>query len=196
MELNEKAIVLGKRKYSEADLIVHCISENGERLNLLARSALKSRKRFGGGILDPTHFIKVSYKPADPNRNNALGVLNEASLIRDFIGIRADYDRLEMALYFLDLVSKVCKEGSLQTTELFSLLGHSLASVEKSQKLELLRVQFETKLLYQQGVLPPELPVKNLLKYSVADHEALSMSLTTLQSVKSKVAYVLDSYLE
>ena len=72
-------ILLKKVRFAESDLILTGISSEGEKKSFLARSALKSRKRFGGGVLEPTHFVEIGYseKPGE----NRLGTLDEASLI-------------------------------------------------------------------------------------------------------------------
>ena len=60
--VKERAIVLRRLKHGEADLIVHCLNEQGTKVSLFAKSAIKSRKRFGGGVLEPTHLIYICYK--------------------------------------------------------------------------------------------------------------------------------------
>ena len=39
----------------------HTYLQNLE-ISLMAPAALKSRKRFGGGVLEPTHFIEIHYE--------------------------------------------------------------------------------------------------------------------------------------
>ena len=85
-----KGIVLKATRYSEADLIVSVLTSEGQRLQLFARNALKSKKRFGGGVLEPTRYIQVSYE----DRRSKLGgeselhTLREASIIQAFEGLR------------------------------------------------------------------------------------------------------------
>ncbi len=58
MKEKTRLIILRTIKYSEADLIVHGLNTEGARINFMAKSALKSRKRFGGGVLEPTHYMR------------------------------------------------------------------------------------------------------------------------------------------
>src|SRR3954468_21753819 len=111
MQVKEKAIVLRTTRYAEHDLIVQVITSKGAKLNLFARSALKSKKRFGGGVLEPTHYIHVLYEDRSSNQN--LHTLKEASLIEDFPGLRTAYSRIEAGLYFVKLVSEIVKEGEV-----------------------------------------------------------------------------------
>ena len=61
-QAQNRFIILKKMKYGESDLILHAISMQGEKLSFIARGALKSKKRFGGGVLEPTHFVSFTYK--------------------------------------------------------------------------------------------------------------------------------------
>ena len=62
-ELQDRFIILKKMKYGESDLIIHALSSAGTKKSFIARAALKSKKRFGGGVLEPSHFVKLTYKP-------------------------------------------------------------------------------------------------------------------------------------
>ena len=57
----EYLFVLRVIKYGEADLIVSGLNTMGAKIPLFAKYALKSRQRFGGGVLQPTHYIKATY---------------------------------------------------------------------------------------------------------------------------------------
>jgi DNA repair protein RecO (recombination protein O) len=136
----ERFIILRKIKYSEADLIVHALSPQGEKLAFIARGALKSKKRFGGGILEPSHFVSFTYKVA--NEEGQLNVLQEATLINDFPGLRKDYEHLELALHVLECVGKVSQEGDKNSEFLFNLLGHTLKAIEVSEDVLILKMHF------------------------------------------------------
>ena len=107
----EKAILLKTTRYRDADLIVEALTAGGERLSLLARAALKSRKRFGGGVLEPTHYVQLHFDRAPGEDSERLHTLKEAQLLHDFSGLRADYDRLQLALYLVRVVGQVSRHG-------------------------------------------------------------------------------------
>lgn len=192
--IHNKVIVLRTIKYSESDLIVHGLSVSGEKLHFIAKGALRSRKRFGGGVLEPTHYIRVSY--TEKRRGGDLYILNEASLLEGFSRIRNDYERLELGFYFLRAINKVSLEGVLDSHNNFNLLGHSLRCLEITQDLNKLRIFFETKLLQQQGVLPGSELLMEIVSSSILDHERMSMDVEKWSWVSSLVHHAMQRYLE
>lgn len=181
MEVKERFIILRKMKYSEADLILHALSPRGEKLSFLARGALKSKKRFGGGVLDPLHFVQFTYRQA--SGAGKMNTLNEATLLNDFKKIRQDYDHLELALHVLDCVSRVSQEGDRSSEALFNLLGNTLKAVESCQDVSLLKMHFYLKFLMQQGVLNPEPWMGILLKTNIVDSKSLAEDQTLKKEI-------------
>lgn len=173
MTQKEKIIVLKTFKHGEADIIVHGLNPMGARMNFFARGGYKSRKRFAGGILEPTHYIEVTYKVSSSNDTDPLHTLLEAQLIREFAKLRTDYARLEAALYLLKIVHKLGQQGVVDSPDLFNLLGNALTAAETSGNLEKLKVHFELKLLAAQGVLPPDESFADWLKANLAQHEKI-----------------------
>lgn len=171
-EKQDRFIILKKMKYGEADLIIHALGSNGSKYAFMARSALKSKKRFGGGVLEPLHYVNLSYKEnSDPNK---IKTLSEAHLIEDFQSIRDNYDRLELALFVLNCVSHVSLEGDVNSDFLFNLTGHTLRAISQSDRLRLLRLHFCLKLLYQQGVISMENWMAPFLKVNMSDTKTLT----------------------
>lgn len=175
--VKERAIILRKIKYGESDLIIHCINTVGAKVAYMAKGALKSKKRFAGGVLDPFHFVEFSL-----NRKNSesghISAIDEARIIEEFSGIKSDYSRLEMGFYLLECIYKVAQEGEQHSETLFNLLGHSLKILQTFDNLPLLKLGFDLKLLYQQGVLQIEPWM----------HEVLKTPMSQLQVVESQVA--------
>lgn len=190
----EKFIILRKIKYSDADLILHALSAQGEKLSFIARGALKSKKRFGGGVLEPTHFVTFTYKLAETE--GKLNVLQEASLINDFAGIRTDYDRLALALHILECVSKVSQEGDSSSDFLFNLLGHTLKAMETVQDPLILKMQFYLKLLLQQGVVQAEPWMAPFLKARIAETNQLAPYRQIVDEELVHVEAMIRHYLE
>ena len=175
MQIKDKAILLSKTKYAEADLILKLLTAGGEVYSAIAKSALKSRKRFGGGVLEPTHYVNVSLtRRPDDFAGERLAVLNEAQMIDDFRGLKADYDRLALALFFVQTVATMAREGDMHR-EIFNLLGHALKAAEMTNDLTRLRTQFVLKLLHLQGVLPPEPQYLPYLKASIRESQLIDV---------------------
>ena len=197
-EKQDRFIILKKVKYGEADLIIHALGANGSKYSFMARSALKSKKRFGGGILEPLHYVNLTYK--ENTDSNKIKTLNEATLIDDFKNIRESYDRLELALFVLNCVSHVSLEGDANSDFLFNLTGNTLRAVGESDDLKLLRLHFCLKLLYQQGVISIEPWMSPFLKYNLSDSKKLvqvenSSRLTQdyLDSIESMVLHYIKT---
>lgn len=155
MKSVERFIILKKIKYSEADLVIHGISQHGTKMAFMARGALKSKRRFGGGILELMNFVEFDYTVA--KSEHGLNTLNEATLVRDFTTLKKDYDKIEFALEVLDITSKVIQEGDEQSQKLFQIIGHLFHHLDQQdaswQAWMNLRMQFYLKFLMQQGVL-------------------------------------------
>lgn len=188
VEVKERFIILRKMKYSEADLILHALSPRGEKLSFLARGALKSKKRFGGGVLDPSHFVQFTYKQA--SGEGKMNTLNEATLLNDFKKIRQDYDHLEFALHVLDCVYRVSQEGDRSSAALFNLLGNTLKAVEFCQDISLLKMHFYLKFLMQQGVLNPDSWMGPLLKKNIVENNSLVQDQALMKEVRLQLSMI------
>ena len=170
MEQQGSFFILKKVKYLEADLILHALSSQGEKKSFIARGALKSKKRFGGGVLEPTHQAFLTYSRG----SGELHLLKEAQMIHDFSGIRRNYDTLEFALKVVECIEKVSQEGDDHSKVMYNLLGHTMKAIEKTENLDVLKVQFYLKFFLQQGVLEPEPWMTPFLKISIQNHADLS----------------------
>ncbi|MCX7978279.1 MAG: recombination protein O N-terminal domain-containing protein, partial [Bdellovibrionaceae bacterium] len=96
LEQSGRFIILRKIRYGESDLILQALSVSGEKISFIARGALKSRKRFSGGVLEPGHHVHFTWRK--PSGQGTLCVLGDAKLLNDFSGLKESYERLECAL--------------------------------------------------------------------------------------------------
>ncbi|MGZ3727251.1 MAG: DNA repair protein RecO [Pseudobdellovibrio sp.] len=181
-EKQERFIILKKIKYGESDLILQAIGADGARSSFMARSALKSKKRFGGGILEPLHFVNLTYK--EKSDSNQIKSLCEATLIDDFKDIRSSYDKLELALFVLNCVSHVSMEGDQHSEFLFNLTGHSLRAISKTEAIPVLKLHFCLKFLYQQGVISLESWMQPFLKVNMSDSAELAKDENVVQATE------------
>lgn len=164
-----KAIILRCIIHAESNLVIHAINANGEKVACYARGAKRSKKRFAGGILEPSHYVNMT---VEESPLSDLLTLKEASLIDDFPHLRTDYDRLQIALKTLDLVSRIAKEG-LESVELFHLTGNALKILSKISKTHNFYVHFQTRLLILQGFLEPIKGIENFVNLPITEHEKL-----------------------
>lgn len=195
---NGTFILLKKVRYGEADLIVTGISAEGEKKSFLARSALKSRKRFGGGVLEPLHHVKLSY--SDKTDRQQLSVLEEATLVNDFEKIKSDYDMLQFGLFAVECVVKVSQEGDNLSDSLYNLLGHCLKNLSSANcrfdiHLPILKVQFFLKLLSGQGVLDPELWMRPFLVTPLSEFAKLESYSAEARAHSGNIERIVREYI-
>jgi DNA repair protein RecO (recombination protein O) len=196
MLIQEKLFILKKTRFGEADLILQALRPNGARVGLFARSAMRSRKRFGGGALEPTHFVLALYdERRERGGESVLFPLREASLLNGFARLRSDYSRLEAALRFVRLACDVSREGDVGSGELFNLLGNALSAAETTASLEKLRIHFEARVLAAQGVLPREREEAVLLRAPVSEHERAPLAESEWRDVSGRVHSAMRAYL-
>ena len=178
-------------------MIIQALTSAGTRVSFFARSALKSKKRFGGGVLEPTHYVNVLYEDKSNSRADVtLHTLKEAELIQSFDGLRTDYERIEMALGLLQTVSDVVREGDTDAVELFNLLGNTLRAAETSRQLTHLRIHFEVKFLGNQGVLSPDDPEEQmLLAIPVSAHAEAPFSEPQWRQIGVRTRRALSEYI-
>lgn len=190
--ISAKAFVLRALKHSESDLIVHFLSSEGQKLKLYARGAMRSRKRFGGGVLEPMHFTAIQYRQG---QNEQLGQLLEANLLEPFESIRRDYDRIQMALHFISLVDRLGLEGVDDGKPLFDLLGNGLSGLQVAKDLHLIKTQFELKLLHLQGVLPSIYGMEPLLNTSIRESQKVQLDVDTFRRIRIEAESLLKQYI-
>ena len=116
-------------------------------------------------------------------------------MVREFLKLRTDYNRLETALHMLKLVHKLGQQGVVDSPELFNLLGNALQAAETSGNLEVLRLHFELKMLAAQGVLPHEEGFQTWLATSLAKHEQIQAPREQLMLVHTQVHEHLRHYI-
>jgi DNA repair protein RecO (recombination protein O) len=199
-DVTDQFIILKKTKYQESDLIIQALSKTGNRKSFIAKSALKSKKRFGGGVLEPTHFVQFTYTPTQ--KESGLNYLKEASLKDDFNNIRSDYDKLEFALQIMNCVYSVAQEGDFNSQFLFNLVGHSLRYLDTNKDLNIavFKMHFYLKFLYQQGVISMDTWMTPFLKVNISDSAPLSIddnikliAQTYFESIELQVKHYIKS---
>ena len=163
-------------------------------LSFIAKGALKSKKRFAGGLLEPSNFIGVEYRKS---RRQTLHFLSQAWALKRFEGLRKSYERCQLAFHFLSLMEKISQEGAEDSAHLFNLLGNALSTLEQSQHLPSLKFLFEFRLLLLQGVLPKELQKERpLLNLTVAEHEKLVPLFSSFKDISTVAQNAVQCYLE
>lgn len=149
LEVKGRGFILGSVQTQEADLILRIITSEGEKLSFYARSALKSRKRFEGGLRPLT---QIEYR-GKKKESSQLFFLEESKITHDFPSLVKWIESLTMASYFAELVDKTAQEG-LENTALYNLFGAALKSLNAGSSPWIMCPAFEFKLLALLGWLP------------------------------------------
>ena len=174
-----KAFILRAKPYQEGDLIIEALGSHGERLTMIAKNAIKSRKRFGGGVLEPLNYSELTYS----SRRSGFDFLQEGSLVYGFPQIRESYDKIRMALYFVKLILDVTRDGMDENKFLFDLLGNSLKTLEGAEDLQLLKAHFEIKFLYYLGMYVPAGELLEFAQRPVSHHGSINVADKKLQEI-------------
>lgn len=162
-------------------------------MSFMARGALKSKKRFGGGVLEPANFVQFTYKLGGEGKMSSL---HEAQIINDFPGIRKSYDHLELALHIVECVGKVSQEGDQNSEFLFNLLGHALKAVETAEEPLTLKMHFYLRFLLQQGVINPEPWMTSFLRTPLAETNSIKNQKSVVEEELHHVEAMVRHYLE
>lgn len=181
-------INLRAKAFNESDLIIDGLSREGERFTFTAKNALKSKKRFAGGVLEPLNFVEFFFTQSKAGYY----YIQEAKLVYGFTGLRDDYRKLEVGFHFLKLISKATQEGLADNRRLFDLLGNALKSLETAEDPYLLKLQFELKYLFYLGFLAPDgetgefvaLPISESEKIQLTDDEYNYMNQLVKRQLK------------
>ncbi len=150
MQLNSSdAIILRHIDYGEADRIVTFFTPEHGRCKGFARSARKSRKRFGPG-LEPFAKVRMHWSEA---ASGGLLTLREVDLLDLHVGLRCDLDAIALAGYGCELVEEMVGDDPGHP-QVYHLLEAFLGQLATSGGSASARLLFELRLLDDIGYLP------------------------------------------
>ena len=148
-----EAFVLRTVDYADAHVIVTLLARDIGKFGAIARSARRSRKRFGGALL-PLRGVRVTAE-FKPNRD--LAELDSATVSHDFPGLEESYEKIAVASYATELVRSYLRDGD-EANDVFELLGDFYGRLAESEAdLAVLRFvlhHFELELLRIAGAAP------------------------------------------
>ena len=157
--------------YSESDLIVSLLTQENGIIQSFIRGAKKSKKRFGGGVLQPPHLIEIEASPPRRPDNSEFYSIKEARLIRDFSELKTSYPSLTLLASIIKLLLKsedIYKEH-------FNLFGFSLVELSKTDSHRRFFSHFVTRYLNIEGALPEEQVLYELGKTPINHHQSLGV---------------------
>lgn len=144
------AIVVGHTDYREADRIVQLLTAEHGRLPVLARSARRSVKRFGGA-LDLGNRVTAMLRPG----RGELWHLDGADLDHGRPHLRDDLERITLAAYACELVSSLARTEQPEP-RLYGLLDVALMVLDAmtAPPTPTFRLALEAKALTFAGLTP------------------------------------------
>ena len=125
---SSKAFLLKKIEYGEYDAILTFFTEESGKLKAFARSAKKSKKRFGTS-LDLLILINAHF--SHPKKEDSLYILDSTSIIQMFANIRKDLHKIAAASYILELFYEMTAEN-VKNRNLFHFLYSFLTSLDEN----------------------------------------------------------------
>jgi len=124
--ITTRAFILRSVDYGEADRILTLYTRDLGRVSAMARSARRSRKRFGGALEPFAEFEAVLMPP----RIGTLRRISEATLVNAHPGLCADYGRLDSASRMV-LMLRDATHDEEADPEIFDLLVCALSLLEE-----------------------------------------------------------------
>lgn len=158
---HDRAIVLRRVAYEEADRIVSVLTEHSGKLSLMAKGSRKSRSKLAGGIellaLNEIGFLKGK---------RDIGTLVSSRMLRSWPNIAADLDRTMFAYSLIKRVDKITEDST--ESEFYYFLINCLDALDDLNiSLNLVDVWSSSQLLKLSGQQPN-------LTYDVKTKKALN----------------------
>ena len=144
------AIVLGRTKLSEQDLILTLLGQQGAQLRAVAKGARKPGGRLASRV---ELFCETDFLLA---RGRSLDIVSEAALVRAHEGLRGDLERVSAASAITEVARLTCFEDA-EDPFLYPILSRALTACEQAPDqphLDLSVAAYAFKVLAHQGWRP------------------------------------------
>jgi DNA repair protein RecO (recombination protein O) len=140
-----EALVLRLTCFGEADLVVQLLTRDLGLVSVVARSARKSRRRFGAP-LDYFCLVRADVRPG----RGGLGTLQGVDLLQAFHRVRTDVGRFWTGCQFLEVARLGLREAD-PAPQLFALLLASLEALDRGADPGSLARVYQTRALSALG---------------------------------------------
>lgn len=142
--------MLRRVDYGDADLIITFFTKGNGKTTAIAKSAKKSRKRFGG-VLDHFSILQVVI---DGGKGGRLPILKEATLEQPFYSIRTSIKKTAYASYWAELIQNWLQED-VDQAPLFELFRYILDQLDNDgAPEEVLSIFFQIRFAAIAGIFP------------------------------------------
>ncbi len=143
------AFVVKTQDYRDTSLLATFYTRDMGKLKAVVKGGRDGRYRYGS-TLEPFSLNEIL---VHRRRRGDLHLVTGAELLEGYGSIRADLERLGLAVYFLELIDQLIDDGEPHV-EVFSLLEESLHHLGTSEDPRLVCRIFEIGLIGHLGLMP------------------------------------------
>lgn len=118
----DKAVVLRRTNYGEADRIVSFLTENNGKITCLAKGVRKQKSKMAGGI-EPYCQVEITFIKG----RGGMSTLTSSKIISHYGNFMTNYARLELAQNIIRTIDRQTEESS--ESEYFILAVNALEQV-------------------------------------------------------------------
>lgn len=148
MHMDVRGVVLRGVDYKETDRILTVLTAENGLMTVKARAC----RRKNSPLAVPSQLFAYSQMTLFEYRDYY--TLQEAAVLDQFLGLRAEIEKLALASYFSEVAQTVAVEGE-QNGQLLSLVLNSLYALDQLDKpLELIRAAFDLRCMVVAGYAP------------------------------------------
>lgn len=160
MRLNTEGLIIKEIQTGEADRLVTVLTRDMGVIRAFVRGARSIKSR----SLSATQLLGYSKLSIYMNRD--VYTIDEAEPIEVFFGVRGDFARTSLAMYFCELIIELAPEGG-DSSELLSLILNTLYKLSNNKlSVAQLKAIFELRILSLTGYMPNLLACSSCGEYS------------------------------
>lgn len=165
MQITTKAIVISSLKYSEADLIVKCFTEESGLKSYLLKNILKSKKgKLRTSFFQPLSLIEITANHKD---KGTLEFIQEAKVYFPTKTLHTNIIKTSIVLFLSEILKNVIQEEE-KNKALFSFIEQSIIWLDTHESVANFHLLFLLQLTDHLGFYPDNtnshLPYFNLLE--------------------------------
>lgn len=149
MAWNGPAVVLQTRIHGEADLAVTLFTRDIGKVRVIAKSAMKSKRRFVGQLVLFNH-LDVTLAAS---RRSSMPRLDQSRLIESFPGVRKDINRVAAAACLYEMADIASAERD-PSPRVYDILVKVLRDLDMGKDPDRVRLIYELKLISVLGFMP------------------------------------------
>lgn len=133
-DLKTRALILRRTNYGESDRILNLITPVG-KVSAMAKGVRKEKSKLAGKI-EMFTLTEVNLHFGKSN----LATLTGAKMVKFYVNILKDFERLELGADFLKKINQVSE--NLETSEHFEILNQSLAALDDGLDTKIVNTWF------------------------------------------------------